>query len=435
MCANLGINRTATPSLHGTVPHEVYGSHTAPNRQDRAASSRKQVIGRKMPSTLGLKMEIPAYFPRGWFAPEAFSEPQQLLAAFFNSSTVGLAILDRQLRFQAANGALAKMSGVPAGAHLGKTAQQIFGDLEPLEVTLQHVLATTRPALDVDLSGRLPKRAEVGHWIGNFFPIKDGSGKVKQIGTIVVEVTNQKKLEKSLHSLTARLLQIKDDEQRRIARELHDSLGQYYVRLKMNLDVLSRTELEPDDKAELFAQSMQVLDRCISETRTISYLLHPPLLDEAGLASAVRWYVDGLGQRSGIKVNLYVQQDLGRLPEKVEMGLFRVLQESATNVHRHANSPALDIRLGRKSDQVTLEVRDYGRGIQPAQLKRFQETNTSGGVGLAGMRERIHELGGWLDVRSDKGTIVTAKIPLTRSRKKSITRQHRKGKSAKSDVA
>src|SRR5438128_12491939 len=87
-----------------------------------------------MPSTLGLKMEIPAYFPRGWFAPEAFSEPQQLLAAFFNSSTVGLAILDRQLRFQAANGALAKMSGVPAGAHLGKTAQQIFGDLEPLEV-------------------------------------------------------------------------------------------------------------------------------------------------------------------------------------------------------------------------------------------------------------------------------------------------------------
>ena len=109
--------------------------------------------------------------------------------------------------------------------------------------------------------------------------------------------------------------------------------------------------------------------------------------------------------------------------------------QAATNVHRHANSPALDIRPGRKSDQVTLEVRDYGRGIQPAQLKRFQETNTSGGVGLAGMRERIHELGGWLDVRSDKGTIVTAKIPLTRSRKKSITRQHRKGKSAKSDVA
>src|SRR5207237_9273275 len=204
---------------------------------------------------------------------------------------------------------------------------------------------------------------------------------------------------------------------------------------KLRLESRGFHKLKADNKAELSSKSLQRRAGCIYESRTFSSLRHPPLLDEAGLASAVRWYVDGLGQRSGIKVNLYVQQDLGRLPEKVEMGLFRVLQESVTNVHRHANSPALDIRLGRKSDQVTLEVRDYGRGIQVAQLKSYQETNTSGGVGLAGMRERIHELEGWLDVRSDKGTIVTAKIPLTRSRKKSITPQTCKVKSDKSDVA
>jgi PAS domain S-box-containing protein len=256
----------------------------------------------------------------GLFALEAFSEAEQLLSAFFNASSIGLCIFDSQLRFQAVNHALAAMDGLSVEAHIGKTIPETLGNLSGLELALQRVLVTGEPVLDLQLSGHLPNRAEVIHWIGNYFPIKDRSGNTKQIGAVVVDMTKQKKLEESLHKLSSRLLEIRDDEQRRVARELHDSLGQYHVRLKLGLDILSRNELEADDQAALLAESVQLLDRCISETRTISYLLHPPLLDEAGFASAARWYVDGFAQRGGIKVNLRLPPDLGRLPQRIEDG-------------------------------------------------------------------------------------------------------------------
>lgn len=314
----------------------------------------------------------------GLFPPEAFCEAEQLLAAFFNSSTVGLGIFDNQLRFQAVNTALALMNGLPAEAHVGKTAREILGTLNGLELALQRFLISGEPVLDLQLSGHLPNRAEVIHWIGNYFPIKNSLDDVKQIGAVVVEVTKQKKLEQSLHKLTGRQLEIRDDEQRRIARELHDSLGQYHVRLKLSLDILSRNELDPDDKAELLAECMQLLDQCIAETRTVSYLLHPPLLDEAGFASAACWYVDGFAQRSGIEVNLDLPPDFGRLPQRIEMALFRVLQESLTNVHRHANTSAVDIHLERKINGVAMEVRDYGQGVPPEKLQPFQEPSSMG---------------------------------------------------------
>ncbi len=241
----------------------------------------------------------------GLFTPEAFSDAEQVLAAFFNASAVGLCIFDSQLRFQAVNNALAAMDGLSADAHPGKTALEILGSADGLDLALQRVLVTGEAVLDLQLSGHLPNRVEAVHWIGNYFPIKDCLGNVKQIGAVLVDTTTQKKLEESLHKLSSRLLEVRDDEQRRIARELHDSLGQYHVRLKLILDILRGNDLEGDDRSALLAESMQVLDRCISETRTISYLLHPPLLDEAGFASAARWYIDGFAQRSGIKVNSY----------------------------------------------------------------------------------------------------------------------------------
>lgn len=349
-------------------------------------------------------------------------EVDPISAAFFDSSTIGFGVFDRQLRFQAANNAFAAMDGLPAEAHARKTAGEVLGNLSGLDFALRRVLVTGQPALDVQLSGRIPNRAEVIHWVGNCFPIRDGSGNVQQIGAIVVEVTKQKNREQSLHMLTNRLLEIRDDEQRRIARELHDSLGQYHVHLKLSLDILSRNELDRDDKAELLAGCMQVLDRCISETRTISYLLHPPLLDEAGFASAAQWYVDGFAQRSGIKINLHLPADLARLPQRIEMALFRVLQESLTNVHRHAKTSAVDIRLERNSNVVTLEVKDYGRGIPPEQLQRFQEPSSIGSVGVAGMQERVRELGGCFEIRSDHGgTVVSVRIPV--AAKKSMRRK------------
>ena len=370
---------------------------------------------------------IPASSHWGLFASEAFSDAEQLLAAFFNASTVGLCIFDSQLRFQAVNNALVAMDGLSAEAHRGKTVLEALGNVNGLELALQRVLVTGEPVLDVQISGHLPNRAEVVHWIGNYFPITDCLRSVKQIGAVLVDTTKQKKLEESLHKLSSRLLEIRDDEQRRIARELHDSLGQYHVRLKLILDILRGNDLEADDRAALLAESMQILDRCISETRTISYLLHPPLLDEAGFVSAARWYLDGFAQRSGIRVNLDLSADLGRLPQRIEMALFRVLQEALTNVHRHAHASAVDISLKRNIDCVALEVRDNGHGIAPEQLQRLQESSGTGGVGVAGMRERLHELSGVLDIRSDDScTVVRGIIPVPCAKNKSTTVRQRK---------
>jgi len=219
--------------------------------------------------------------------------------------------------------------------------------------------------------------------------------------------------EKSLRSLTGRLLQLQDEERRRFSRELHDSLGQYLAAVKMNLDMFSNSQ--PSNK--FLSEAIHLLDQSIAETRTISHLLHPPLLDEAGFSSAAKWYLDGFAQRSGIAVKADLPNDLGRLPKPVELGLFRVLQESLTNIHRHSGSSRAEIALKLFPDKVVLAVRDFGHGIPPEQLKNFEAVGTNFGVGLAGMRERLRELGGQLEIRSAHGTIISVTMPLRESAK------------------
>jgi two-component system, NarL family, sensor kinase len=201
--------------------------------------------------------------------------------------------------------------------------------------------------------------------------------------------------EKSLRSLTGRLLQLQDEERRRFSRELHDSLGQYLAGVKMNLDMFSNSQ--PADR--LLSEAIQLLDQSIAETRTISHLLHPPLLDEAGFSSAAKWYLEGFAQRSGIDVKMDLPEDVGRLPKPIELGLFRVLQESLTNIHRHSGSARAEVTLRLFPNQVILEVRDYGKGIPRELLDNFRTKGASFGVGLAGMRERVRELGGQLNIQ------------------------------------
>lgn len=216
--------------------------------------------------------------------------------------------------------------------------------------------------------------------------------------------------EKSLRSLTGRLLQLQDEERRRFSRELHDSLGQYLAGVKMNLDMFSSSQ--PSDR--LLSEAIHLLDQSIAETRTISHLLHPPLLDEAGFSSAAKWYLEGFAQRSGIEVKMDLPADNDRLPRSIELGLFRALQESLTNIHRHSGSSRAEIALKLFPDNVTLEVRDYGKGIPRDLLQNFQARGTNFGVGLAGMRERLRELGGQLDIQSKApGTLISVTLPLT----------------------
>jgi signal transduction histidine kinase len=221
----------------------------------------------------------------------------------------------------------------------------------------------------------------------------------------------------ALRQLSSRLLSLQDNERRRIARELHDSLGQYLVGLKLNLFMLRQSP----GREELWSQAEELMQQSMSEVRTLSYLLHPPTMDAAGFASAARWYVEGFGQRSGLKVTLDAPKDLGRLPDAIELALFRVLQEALTNVHRHSSASTAEVMVRGDAEQVVLEVKDNGKGMSPELLSRFRATGEGVGVGLAGIGERVRELGGKLKLESDSnGTLVRVTIPVHIEGSKSI---------------
>ena len=209
--------------------------------------------------------------------------------------------------------------------------------------------------------------------------------------------------------LSTRLLHLQDEERRKFSRELHDSLGQYLAAAKMSLDGLARRH----GSDELLDSARSYLEQSMAETRTISYLLHPPLLDETGLGVAARWYLEGFSQRSGIQVDGEIPEDFPRLPYEVELALFRVLQECLTNIHRHSKSSRADVVLRSSPREAYLQVRDYGGGIAPEVLRQFRDNGSNVGVGLAGMRERVRDQGGELDIRSsDSGVTVTVTVPL-----------------------
>jgi signal transduction histidine kinase len=216
----------------------------------------------------------------------------------------------------------------------------------------------------------------------------------------------------ALRRLTVSLLQSQDEERRRFGRNLHDSIGQYLTIIKMDLDAMNGLGRDDLTQPELVSQCLTAVNECLKETRTMSYLLHPPLLDEAGFESAARWYVDGFAQRGGIQAKLKFPEKMNRLPRPVELALFRILQESLTNVHRHSGSPTVEVEIEVDAGVVSLAVRDGGRGIPERVLDQFRESGIAG-IGLAGMRERVTDLGGELRVQSNaKGTLLQATIPL-----------------------
>ena len=266
--------------------------------------------------------------------------------------------------------------------------------------------------------GELPQMTRAGNRIivaSRWTTLRDHSGKTVGWLEINTDITARKHAEDAARSLSGRILTLQDDERRRIARGLHDSLGQYLAALKMNLDLLSRGN---DEQAAVAAECSEIAERCLVETRTISHLLHPPLLDEAGFGSAARWYVDGFAQRSGITVNLSLPPSVLRLRQEAEIALFRALQEGLTNVHRHSDSSAVNIRFSIEGNDVRLEIEDNGRGIPRKVLKRIMEGTGEIGLGIAGMRERMRELGGSVHVQSDSnGTLLRVSIPISEAAK------------------
>jgi PAS domain S-box-containing protein len=265
-------------------------------------------------------------------------------------------------------------------------------------------------------------RNDAGRLIGFGKVTRDFTERLKTNEALRKEIVERKAAEKRLHDsekslrqLSVRLLQTQDDERRRIGRDLHDSVGQYLVGLKMKVDALksSRERGQPEDDSQL-TECSQLVEEAIKEVRTISYLLYPPMLEELGLKSAIPWYLDGFTRRSGIKTTFEVSPDFDRIPGDLELALFRVLQESLTNVHRHSGSPTATVRLLTENRRVLLQIIDEGNSTQ----SKDGEDEAQGwmgtlGVGLRGMNERVRQLGGSLELSSVQGgTTVTATVPV-----------------------
>jgi signal transduction histidine kinase len=211
---------------------------------------------------------------------------------------------------------------------------------------------------------------------------------------------------------TLRLMKIQDEERRRVARELHDSAGQTLTALGMSLaQLVQRAEVSAPELAKEGKNIEQMVQQLHREIRTTSYLLHPPLLDECGLSSALNWYVQGVAERSGIAITLNIAEDFGRLPSDMELAIFRVVQECLTNIHRHAQSKTASIRVAHENGAVRLEVEDHGKGISPERLAEIESRGF--GVGISGIRERLHQFHGELKIASNgSGTRVFVSIPV-----------------------
>jgi signal transduction histidine kinase len=214
-----------------------------------------------------------------------------------------------------------------------------------------------------------------------------------------------------LRELSWQMLRIQDDERRHIARELHDSAGQLLTVLAMNLSTLIRTaQQRAPELAESAEEARDLVHQLTSEIRTTSYLLHPPLLDEEGLRSAISWYVRGLTERSGLEIAFKISEGFGRLPREMELAIFRLVQESLTNIHRHSGSKRATIEISRTPEQVLLEVWDEGKGISREKLADIQSRGA--GFGIRGMRERARQFNGEMTIESSgKGTLFRVTMP------------------------
>jgi PAS domain S-box-containing protein len=275
-------------------------------------------------------------------------------------------------------------------------------------------------------------------------PVRDGSGEIVGASKIARDITQRKQMERALHEsegryrtladaletqvqirtqelekrnadlrdLSGRLMEAQDVERRHIARELHDSAGQTLTALGMQLARISAdAKKNPAQLAKDIQDAEELVQHLSQEIRTTSYLLHPPLLDETGISSALSWYVQGLAERGSLAIDLKIPDNLGRLPSEMELLLFRLVQECLTNIHRHSGSKTARIRIEREGNNIHLEVEDKGRGMSPERLAEIQSQGT--GVGIRGMRERVRHFRGDLVIESNgSGTKVYATLPL-----------------------
>ena len=321
-----------------------------------------------------------------------------------------IARLDRNLRYIYISRAVSKITDTPTESLIGKTPSEIALPGYDYTAVEAHCLEAMR--LKTSLQ-RVFAYRDIIFWT-RFIPEFSPDGEVESVMTICEDVTDRVRSEQELAELTVRLFTIQDEERRRIARELHDGTAQNLFAISVDLARLGQlASQESDECHSLIAECQSLVDQSLQEIRTLSYLLHPPLLDQAGLVSALQWYVQGFTKRSGIYIDLFAQP-IGRLPADVEMALFRVVQEALANVRKHSGSDIAKIRLERNSESVVLVISDRGIGLGNGHAAAEPTSSIGMGVGIPGMRQRLRQLGGQLEINSSEhGTTISAVVPLT----------------------
>lgn len=317
-------------------------------------------------------------------------------------------ILTPQLDLIACNRAAASLFGFsPAGEIFKASAEKRFpspADRAALLARAQSPFAGQRHHLRLHRSDRRPVLV-----IGTVRAAHSADGRITELHAHFADVTERRRAERRIAILSTQLLKAQNEERRRLSHDLHDSTGQDLSALSMNLGLLEAALPAGAEKAaQYLAECKDLVHDCIRDIRTISYSLHPPLLDELGLGAALKWFVEGFSKRSSVNVALYVGDDIGRLGTLVEISLFRVVQEALTNVHRHSKSETAEVRLWRDANMLTLTVTDHGVGI-PASSGGANGPGT--GVGLASIRQQLSFLDGRLEISQHAGTVLKATIP------------------------
>lgn len=335
---------------------------------------------------------------------------------------VGVVLLGPDAALQFANQAAQQLFGFTAAQAKGKTSEQLNlvsmrEDGTEIPFSMRpgvRAIATRQPVLNEVIGWRRQDSNEVLWTLGNAVPQFSPDGSVSVVIYTFTNITERKQAEEALHQLSTRLLQLQDEERRRLGRELHDSLAQSVLAVNLNLAQAAQSSDSLSERGRhALAEARRLLQEMSREIRTLSYLLHPPLLDELGLVSAIREYAEGFSERSGVELQLHLQTGFGRLPQEAETALFRIVQESLTNIQRHSGSQTATIHLRGDSTCVNLDVSDCGRGMDESAIKHGNGSGTRLGVGILGMRERMTQLGGKLEIESSSsGTMVRVSIPL-----------------------
>src|ERR1700723_1222919 len=302
------------------------------------------------------------------------------------------------------NLSLAELLGMPRETVIGRLLQ----DFLPSEDQPSYQRLLHQDQIETS-EGEMRLKLADGSLIPANFSFSQLSRDKSATGVLVTDLTSQKQQ----IEFASRLQSMQDDERKRLASDLHDSVGQTLAALSINIGIVQAQSQKLDSLgARAVSENAALVEQVSREIRTISHLLHPPLLDIAGLVSALRWYVDGFSERSKIKVDLHIPSDFGRLPDDVEIAIFRIVQECLTNIHRHSGSATAAIAVYRENDFLTVQVRDEGKGIPKEKQRDLLESGRAG-IGFGGMRERLRQLDGSLEIQSEgRGTTVIAKVKI-----------------------